>query len=213
MSDLTLGVDVSDVIARLALIPTDGRGVARADELVSGIVASNRAPAIKDAVKKAVAGIGGKVGAIRGPVRVRVQLASVKRQGVGGKQMRVEAGQQLGEPALVGRGDDEHTRALRRRELAIVEVIAIERDQRAPQLPRQPVVLGVARAAQVGMIHHAQHVPSQLLAHVGDDTRGHVRIGIHARPVSHSIGDWAQLTPQGSHMISDLGSRISDLLP
>ena len=63
MSDLTLGVDVSDVIARLALIRADGRG--RREEIVaSGIVVSNRTPAIKEAAKKAMASAGGKVAAI-----------------------------------------------------------------------------------------------------------------------------------------------------
>ena len=63
MSDLTLGVDVSDVIARLALIRADGRG--RREEIVaSGIVVSNRTPAIKEAAKKAIASAGGKVAGI-----------------------------------------------------------------------------------------------------------------------------------------------------
>ena len=48
-----------------------------------------------------------------------------------------------------------------RRKLPIVEVVAIERDQRAAQLARQAVVLDVAGAAQVGMVHHEQHVPAQ----------------------------------------------------
>ena len=58
MSDLTLGIDVSDVIARLAILDKDGETAAR------GIVASNRIPAIKEAARKAVAGAGGKVAAI-----------------------------------------------------------------------------------------------------------------------------------------------------
>lgn len=58
MSDLTLGIDVSDVIARLAIVDKDGDTSAR------GIVASNRPAAIKDAAKKAVASAGGKLGAI-----------------------------------------------------------------------------------------------------------------------------------------------------
>lgn len=58
MSELTLGVDVSDAIARLAIVD------AGATVISQGIVASNRPAAIKDAVKKAVAGAGGKVSAI-----------------------------------------------------------------------------------------------------------------------------------------------------
>lgn len=49
MSDVTLGVDVSDVIARLAVV--------RGGEVLSrGIVASNKPAAIKDAAKKALTG-------------------------------------------------------------------------------------------------------------------------------------------------------------
>lgn len=51
MSDLKLGVDVSDAIARLAVV--------RGSELVSrGIVASNKPAAIRDAAKKALANAG-----------------------------------------------------------------------------------------------------------------------------------------------------------
>lgn len=58
MSELTLGIDVSDVIARLAIVDKDGEISSR------GIVASNRAAAIKDAAKKAVASAGGKLAGI-----------------------------------------------------------------------------------------------------------------------------------------------------
>jgi predicted NBD/HSP70 family sugar kinase len=55
MSDVTLGVDVSDAIARLAVV--------RGGEVVSrGIVASNKPAAIKDAARKALPG--GKVSAV-----------------------------------------------------------------------------------------------------------------------------------------------------
>lgn len=54
MSDLTLGVDVSDVIARLAI-------VSNSEVVTQGIVASIRPAAIKDAAKKAIASAKGKV--------------------------------------------------------------------------------------------------------------------------------------------------------
>ncbi len=57
MADLILGVDVSDLIARLAIV----RG---ADVVSSGIVAANRPAAIKDAAKKAVSAAGGQVSTI-----------------------------------------------------------------------------------------------------------------------------------------------------
>ncbi|MBY0497616.1 MAG: ROK family protein [Cyanobacteria bacterium] len=57
MSDLTLGVDLSDAIARLAIVSGDGKIVTQ------GIVAATRAGAIKDAAQKAIAAAKGKVGA------------------------------------------------------------------------------------------------------------------------------------------------------
>jgi predicted NBD/HSP70 family sugar kinase len=63
MSDLTLGVDVSDAIARLAIVGGD-------DVPAQGIVAAIRPAAIKDAAKKAIAGAKGKV------IRVAVALPS-----------------------------------------------------------------------------------------------------------------------------------------
>jgi glucokinase len=58
MSDVTLGVDLSDVIARLAVVDGAGKVIER------GIVSSNRDAAIKDAAKKALQGAGRRVGAI-----------------------------------------------------------------------------------------------------------------------------------------------------
>ncbi len=57
MSDVTLGVDLSDVIARLAVVDSAGKVVER------GMVAPLRESAIKDAAKKALHG-GAKVKAI-----------------------------------------------------------------------------------------------------------------------------------------------------
>jgi glucokinase len=55
MSELTLGVDVSDAIARLAIVTSEG-------EIASqGMVAAVRTAAIKEAAKKAVASAKGKV--------------------------------------------------------------------------------------------------------------------------------------------------------
>ena len=57
MSDLTLGIDVSDHIARLAIVTSD-------EVVAQSIVSANRAGAIKDAAKKAIAAAKGKVGAV-----------------------------------------------------------------------------------------------------------------------------------------------------
>ena len=58
MSDLILGVDVSDAIARLAIVSKDG------DITSQGIVTAVRANAIRDAARKAVAAAKGKVAAV-----------------------------------------------------------------------------------------------------------------------------------------------------
>jgi predicted NBD/HSP70 family sugar kinase len=55
MSDLILGVDVSDVIARLAIVSDAGEVTAE------GVLAPNRAAAIKDAAKKLLSSGGGKL--------------------------------------------------------------------------------------------------------------------------------------------------------
>jgi predicted NBD/HSP70 family sugar kinase len=55
MSDLILGVDVSDVIARLAIVSDRG------EVTTSGILSANRPTAIKDAAKKALTSAGGKL--------------------------------------------------------------------------------------------------------------------------------------------------------
>jgi len=57
MSELTLGIDVSDHIARLAIVSRD-------DVLSKAIVAANRAGAIKDAAKKAIASAKRPIGAV-----------------------------------------------------------------------------------------------------------------------------------------------------
>jgi predicted NBD/HSP70 family sugar kinase len=57
MSELTLGIDVSDHIARLALVNGD-------EVSAQGIVAANRPAAIKDAAKKAVATAKGRLGGV-----------------------------------------------------------------------------------------------------------------------------------------------------
>ena len=63
--------------------------------------------------------------------------------------LAVHAREQPPEPSLVRHREHDHARALVRGKLPVVQVVAIERHQRAPELPRQPVVLDVARAPQV----------------------------------------------------------------
>src|SRR5918994_504359 len=121
------------------------------------------------------------------PIRVRVQLASVKGQKVGGEEVRVQPLQERRQPTLVGRADHQHAAALRRWKLLIVEIIAVEGYQRAAQLPGQPEVFDVAGAPQIGLIHHEQHVPLQRLAHERDNARRDVGVRINARPIGDGL--------------------------
>ena len=57
MSDLTLGVDVSDAIARIVVVRRGGEIVARG-------IAANRMPAIKESVKHAVSNSGGAIASV-----------------------------------------------------------------------------------------------------------------------------------------------------
>ena len=84
---------------------------------------------------------------------------------------------------FVGRADDEDTRALRGRKPPIVEIVAIERDERALQLPREGEVPPVGRAAQIVVLDHVEDVPVQALAHESDDAGRHVGVGVDAGPV------------------------------
>ena len=72
---------------------------------------------------------------------------------------------------LVGGAQDEHAAALCRRETRVVEIVAIERQQRPPKLRGQPEVLDIGRAPQILFLHHEEHVPAQPLAHEADQAR------------------------------------------
>ena len=78
------------------------------------------------------------------PVRVGVQLAAGQRQRVGhlvgsaAEERPVDTAQQSAELAFVRRGDHEDATAFGGREGAVVEVIAIQGDERAPQLLGEP---------------------------------------------------------------------------
>ena len=129
-----------------------------------------------------------------------MQLAPVERQQVRGKQVRVDARQQCGEAALVGRRNHQHAGTRLGRKLAVVEIVAIQGHERAAELARQAVMLGVARAPQIGLLHHEQHIPAQLLAHEGHDARGHVGIGVDPRPIRDGLREGPELRPERSHV-------------
>ena len=100
---------------------------------------------------------------------MHMQLAALKRQrssiacsGQGGRRgayFPVEAFEQLHEPPESAPQHD--AAAALGRKPAIVQVVAIERDQGAPELSRQTIVLAVARAPQVVVLDHEQDVPRE----------------------------------------------------
>ena len=108
-----------------------------------------------------------------------VQFATVKRQRRAREQLLVEARQQRHQTGLVRCGHHQHAATVGRWKVAVVQIVAVQGDQCAAQLAREFVVLGIAGTTQVGMIHHEQNIPMQLLPHVADHARWQVGIGIH----------------------------------
>ena len=112
----------------------------------------------------------GPVGLAGAPVHVHVELVALERQreptsGAARNTSRSSRFSSAASPFSSGAVSTSTPGALGRRKLAIVEIVAVERDQRAAQLAREPVVLAVARAAQVVVLDHEQHVPVEQRAH------------------------------------------------
>src|SRR5262245_53029282 len=82
--------------------------------------------------------------------RQRARLLALDRA----EHLAVQARQQPPQPALVRHAEDDHAGALVGRKPAVVQVVAIEGHQGAPELPREPVVLDVARAPQIVVLDH-----------------------------------------------------------
>ena len=98
------------------------------------------------------------------------------------EQRAIDTLHELRELLVIGRLDDEDAAGLAGREPAVVEVITIHRDERAPQIVREPVMAHVRRAAQFVFFEHEQHVPMQTMPHVSDEAGRHVGVRVDARP-------------------------------
>ena len=150
------------------------------------------------------------------PFRVDLQLAAGQRQRdrlvrlVGVEERSVDAIEQPGQLPLVRRLDDEDAAAAVERKAAVVEVVAIQRDQRAPQLLRELVVLHVRRAPQIVLLEHEEHVPAQPHAHVRDDARRHVRVRVDPRPRHEALRDRPQFLGQRSPIFRYFRLETSD---
>ena len=106
---------------------------------------------------------------------------------------------------------DEHAAAFIRRKAPIVEIVAVERDERAPELLREPVVLQVGRAPQLVFLEHEQDVPVQARTHVSDEPGGHVRVRVDARPGREVLGVRRELTRKSAHgkVAPEFGAEIA----
>ena len=91
---------------------------------------------------------------------------------------------------LVGPVDNQDAAPFAGRKPAIVQVIAIHRHERAPELLREAIVLQVGRAAQPFFFEHEEDVPLQASPHVGHEPCGHVGVGVNARPRREAFGVW-----------------------
>ncbi len=89
-----------------------------------------------------------------------------------------------------------------RGEFAIVEIVAIERNQRAAQLSREAIVLAITRAPQIVVLDDEEHVPRERCAHERHEARGHVRIDVDARLSGQLLGVAAELGRQRAHLVA-----------
>jgi len=118
---------------------------------------------------------------------MEVELASVdgeRRRAVGiwMEQRPIDALDELGELLMIGRVNHEHSARLARRKPAIVQIVAVHRDERPAKVVGEPVVAQVRRPAQLVLFENEEHIPVEVLTHVGDEPGGHVRVGVDARP-------------------------------
>ena len=141
---------------------------------------------------------------------MHVQLASLERQRrglrrvvvdhAGAEEHDVDAIEQRRELALVGSADDEHAGSFARRKPAVVEVIAIERHQRAAELLREPVVPDVGRAPQIIVFEDEKDIPLQPRAHVDDQAGWNVGVGIDAGSRGQPLGVRREFARKGAHV-------------
>src|SRR5438067_8553839 len=108
-----------------------------------------------------------------------LHLAPLERQRArlpAAEHLAVHAREEPPQPPFVGHREHDHAGPFLRRKAAIVEVVAIEGDERPTELARQAEVLDVAGAAQVVVLDHEEHVPAEPLAHVADAAERHVGV-------------------------------------
>src|SRR5262245_29008877 len=86
-------------------------------------------------------------------------LERARRGAFGPEHGSIRLLEQRAKAPLVGSGEHDEARALRWRERAVVDVVAVQRHQSTAQLPREPVVFDVAGPTQVVVLEHEEDVP------------------------------------------------------
>jgi hypothetical protein len=109
-----------------------------------------------------------------------------------GKQRPVYPPQQSSQATLVGRADDEDSGTFGGWESTIVEIVAVECQERASKLPCETIVLRVSCPTELIVLEHKKDVPLEPDAHEVDKSGGDICIRIHAGLRRQSLGVWAE---------------------
>ncbi len=125
------------------------------------------------------------------PAPVGVDLELLPSQGQWGargrvKETAVDPEQKLQQLAFVGCLNHKDAGAVCRRETPVIQIVAIQGDERATQLLCQLIVASVCSAPQERVLKDEEDIPMQLVSHRGNETGRHV--GVRVDP-------WARLLP------------------
>lgn len=138
---------------------------------------------------------------------MQLQLAPGERQAsrlgggpIGPKENSVDPIEQENELVFVRRIDDEHSAPLVWRKPSVVEVIAVQSDEGATELLRQPEVPHVGGAPQTVFLQHEEHVPAQAVSHVGHEAGGHVGVSVDPRLRRQTLGVGRKLGGKGAQL-------------
>jgi hypothetical protein len=140
---------------------------------------------------------------VPGPVAVEVQLAPVdgqERSLIRRKQDPINPLEQHPELTLVRRLDDDHPARFVRWKAPVVEVVAVHRHQRTPQLMGQLEMGGIRGTAELLIFEDEQDIPSQMVPHVGDEAGWNVGVGVDPRPGCQALGVRCELGGKSAHL-------------
>ncbi len=117
------------------------------------------------------------------PAWIRYELAPCQRQCLvaNRKETMIELGEGPREQDLIWRPDDDDAARLGRRVASIVEIVTVDRHERARELSGELEVTPIVRAAKVVVLDHEKDIPSQIMAHERDDAGRNIGVGIDPR--------------------------------